>query len=225
MEELSFSDRIKILEIANSKSSTMKRIVIYFGNPDTCPPCRQFQGDWQKLEPVFKLHEIVFVNGSGDLRSLPISDEFFRKSREVMNKIQRIPQFHFFEVEGEEIKKYKSEVGYDGVFRFVNTMSAIFGLTNNITTSTIYRKKAEYANAIQFNGNSNRSEVEKFVGKELKAELESETAYLAGEGAPIFSLWLPGDGPIHRGDWVVKNSNGNYSIMNSNEFGLMYEAV
>lgn len=37
-------------------------------------------------------------------------------------------------------------------------------------------KKPVEIEAIQFNGNSNKQEVEKFVGRELKSELESETA-------------------------------------------------
>lgn len=115
----------------------MKRIIIYFGDPERCPPCRAFQGDWQKIEPVFKEHGIVFVNGSGDLRSLPISDDFFKKSRNMMDKIQRIPQFHFFEVGASgEIEKYKSEVGYVGVIGFVRMMSKIFQLTNKESNMT-----------------------------------------------------------------------------------------
>ena len=51
-------------------------------------------------------------------------------------------------------------------------------------------KKPIVVEAIQFNGNSNKQQVEAFVGKELKAELESETAYVAGAGAPLFSLLI-----------------------------------
>ena len=70
-----------------------------------------------------------------------------------------------------------------------------------------FRKKPVEVEAIQFNGNSNKTEVEKFVGKELKAELESETAYVAGKGAPIFSLLIDtkeGVMKAMKGDWIIK---------------------
>jgi hypothetical protein len=63
--------------------------------------------------------------------------------------------------------------------------------------------------AIQYNGNSNKQEIEQFVGKELKSELESETAYVAGKGAPLFSLLLPLQNEtkhVFRGDWVIKET-------------------
>lgn len=61
--------------------------------------------------------------------------------------------------------------------------------------------------AIQFNGNSNKQEIENFVGRELKSELESETAYVAGKGAPIFSLLIEtkeGAMKAFRGDCIIK---------------------
>lgn len=70
-----------------------------------------------------------------------------------------------------------------------------------------FRKKPVEVEAIQWNGNSNRQEIEKFVGKELKTELESETAYVAGKGAPIFSLLIEtkeGVMKAFRGDWIIK---------------------
>jgi len=70
-----------------------------------------------------------------------------------------------------------------------------------------FRKNPVEIEAVQFNGNSNKQEVEKFVGKELKSELESETAYVAGKGAPIFSLLIEtkeGVMKAFRGDWIIK---------------------
>jgi hypothetical protein len=70
-----------------------------------------------------------------------------------------------------------------------------------------FRKKLVEIEAIQFNGNYNKQEVEIFVGRKLKAELESETAYVAGIAAPIFSLLFEtedGIVKVFRGDWVVK---------------------
>ena len=72
-----------------------------------------------------------------------------------------------------------------------------------------YRKKPVVIEAIQFNGNSNKQEIEKFVGKELKAELESETAYVAGKGAPIFSLLIEtkeGTMKVMQKDYVIKEA-------------------
>jgi len=70
-----------------------------------------------------------------------------------------------------------------------------------------FKKKPVKIEAIQFNGNSNKQEIETFVGKELKSELESETAYVAGKGAPIFSLLIEtkeGVMKAMRGDWIIK---------------------
>lgn len=70
-----------------------------------------------------------------------------------------------------------------------------------------FKKKQIEVEAIQFNGNSNKQEVENFVGKELKSELESETAYVAGKGAPIFSLLIEtkeGVMKALKGDWIIK---------------------
>ena len=70
-----------------------------------------------------------------------------------------------------------------------------------------FRKKSVEVEAIQFNGNSNKQEVEKFVGKELKAELESETAYVAGAGPPYFSLLIETKEGVMKAfprDWIIK---------------------
>ncbi len=70
-----------------------------------------------------------------------------------------------------------------------------------------FRKKPVEIEAIQWNGNSNKQEIEKFVGKELKSELDSETAYVAGKGAPIFILLIEtkeGIMKAFRGDWIIK---------------------
>ncbi len=70
-----------------------------------------------------------------------------------------------------------------------------------------FRKKPVVIEAIQYNGNSNKQEIEKFVGKELKVELESETAYVAGMGPPYFSLLIETKEGIMKafsGDWIIK---------------------
>lgn len=70
-----------------------------------------------------------------------------------------------------------------------------------------YRKKPVEIEAIQWNGNSNKKEIEAFVGRELKVELESETAYVAGQGPPIFSLLIEtkeGTMKAYQNDWIIK---------------------
>ncbi|MCQ4139239.1 hypothetical protein [Chryseobacterium sp. EO14] len=72
-----------------------------------------------------------------------------------------------------------------------------------------YRKKPVVIEAIQFNGNSNKKDIEAFVGRELKSELESETAYIAGQGAPIFSLLIEtkeGIMKAFKGDYIIKEA-------------------
>lgn len=69
-----------------------------------------------------------------------------------------------------------------------------------------FTKKPVTIQAIQYN-NLNRKEVELFVGKKLKTELESETAYLAGKGSPKFSLIIEtkeGEMKAMPGDWIIK---------------------
>lgn len=88
-----------------------------------------------------------------------------------------------------------------------------------------YIKKEGIVKAVQFNGNSNKGDVEAFFGRRLRAELESETAYVAGEGAPIFSLWGPGYPPIYKGDWIVKGNGGHYFILSEEVFASVYEKI
>lgn len=70
-----------------------------------------------------------------------------------------------------------------------------------------YVKKPVFVEAIQFNGNSNKKDIDLFVGKALRLELESETAYIAGKGAPIFSLLIDtkeGVMKAMKGDFIIK---------------------
>ncbi len=68
-----------------------------------------------------------------------------------------------------------------------------------------YKSKVIVVEAIQFNGH-NYEEISTFVGKELVPELESETAYVAGQGAPIFSI------PIETKEGVMKAFSWDYVI-------------
>ena len=70
-----------------------------------------------------------------------------------------------------------------------------------------YRKKPVEIEAIQWNGNTNKQQIDSFVGKTLNTELESETAYLAGIAPPIFSLLIEtkeGIMKAFKGDWIIK---------------------
>ena len=69
-----------------------------------------------------------------------------------------------------------------------------------------FKKKPVIIEAIQYN-NLNREEIEKFTGKKLQQELESETAYLAGKGAPLFSILIETKEGIMKAmpnDWIIK---------------------
>ncbi len=70
-----------------------------------------------------------------------------------------------------------------------------------------YRKLPVEIEAVKFDGNLNIKEIESFVGKKLKYNLESETAYVAGVAPPIFSLSIEtkeGEMKIMKGDYVIK---------------------
>ena len=69
-----------------------------------------------------------------------------------------------------------------------------------------FKKKPIIIEAIQYN-NINVREIENFVGEKLHQELESETAYCAGKGAPIFSISIKTKEGIMKAfpnDWIIK---------------------
>lgn len=91
-----------------------------------------------------------------------------------------------------------------------------------------YRKKPVVIEAIQFNGNSNRTEIEAFVGRKLKVELESDTAYEAGIAPPVFSLFietLEGEMKVSMGDFVIRGVNGEFYPCKPDIFAKTYEEV
>ena len=70
-----------------------------------------------------------------------------------------------------------------------------------------YIKKPVVIEAIQFNGNTNKSEIENFVGEELQSVLEHDSAYEVGKGLPIFSLLIKTKEGIMKackGDFIIK---------------------
>lgn len=90
-----------------------------------------------------------------------------------------------------------------------------------------YTKKPITVEAIQFNG-LNKEEIESFIGKELKLELESETAYVAGVAPPIFSLTIPtleGDMKAMRDDYIIKGIKGEFYPCKPDIFELSYYPV
>lgn len=91
-----------------------------------------------------------------------------------------------------------------------------------------FRKKPVVIEAIQWNGNSNKQEIDSFVGKTLTTELESETAYLAGRGLPQFSLiieTLEGNHKAMPNDWIIKGVNGEFYPCKPDIFDVTYEPV
>lgn len=90
-----------------------------------------------------------------------------------------------------------------------------------------FRKKPVVIEAVQFK-NINRDEIQQFVGMELKQEIESETAYEAGMGAPISSLTIPtleGDMKAMSGDWIIKGVKGEFYPCKPDIFEATYEEV
>lgn len=75
-----------------------------------------------------------------------------------------------------------------------------------------YIKKPVVIEAVQYN-NLNRKEIEEFVGTKLEQDVYSDTAYVAGMGAPIFSLTIPtleGNMTALPGDFIIKGVNGEF---------------
>ena len=87
-----------------------------------------------------------------------------------------------------------------------------------------YTKKPITIEAVQYNGH-NLDEINGFVGTELKTELESDTAYEAGKGAPIFSVTIPtleGDHKALPGDYIIKGVKGEFYPCKPDIFELTY---
>jgi len=90
-----------------------------------------------------------------------------------------------------------------------------------------YKTKSVEIEAIEWNGR-NKEEIFAFVGKELDVNLESETAYLAGKGAPIFSLTIPtleGDHKAMQGDFIIRGLKGEFYPCKPDIFEMKYELL
>ena len=113
----------------------MMKIVMYIGDASACPPCRRFHDDLGKIMPVFEQHGIMFIDVGHE--ELPVGEKLFRSLMRRRDMVTSIPQYHFYEVDQDgEIEKYKSEVGYVGVFKFVNKVEEFFQLTNKESNMT-----------------------------------------------------------------------------------------
>lgn len=90
------------------------------------------------------------------------------------------------------------------------------------------KKKPVVTECIQFNGNSNKIEIKKWVGKELKYEVFSDSAYEAGVGAPCFSLFIPtleGEMRAAPDDYIIKGVNGDFYPCKPGVFEKTYEIL
>ena len=90
-----------------------------------------------------------------------------------------------------------------------------------------FRKKPVVIDAIQWTGN-NLEEIIDFVGKELKVELQSETAYIAGVGKPLYYViieTLEGNMRASDGDYIIKGVNGEFYPCKPDIFDKTYEKV
>lgn len=88
-----------------------------------------------------------------------------------------------------------------------------------------FTKKPVTIEALQFKG-FNPDEINEFVGKKLKLELESETAYVAGQGPPVYSITIPtleGDMKAMPGDWIIKGIKGEFYPCKPDIFAASYD--
>jgi len=90
-----------------------------------------------------------------------------------------------------------------------------------------FRKKPVVIEAIQFN-NLNHDEINSFVGKKLKTEIESTAAYEAGVAPPVSSMTIEtidGNMKAMPGDWIIKGIKGEFYPCKPDIFQNSYELV
>jgi len=91
-----------------------------------------------------------------------------------------------------------------------------------------YIKKPITIEAKQWNGNTNLSEIEDFVGKKLHTEIDSETAYVAGMGKPTFNLiieTLEGNMTASPLDFIIKGVHGEFYPCKPDIFYKTYDFI
>ena len=90
------------------------------------------------------------------------------------------------------------------------------------------KKKPVVIEFIQFNGNSNKMEIENWMGRDLRCEIFSDSAYEAGVGAPYFSIFIPtleGEMRADPNDYIIKGVNGEFYPCKPDIFEKTYEVV
>lgn len=90
------------------------------------------------------------------------------------------------------------------------------------------KKKPVVIEFIQFNGNSNKMEIENWMGRDLRCEIFSDSAYEAGIGAPYFSIFIPtleGEMRADPNDYIIKGVNGEFYPCKPDIFEKTYEVV
>lgn len=90
------------------------------------------------------------------------------------------------------------------------------------------KKKPVIIEFIQYNGNSNKDEICKWVGKDLKTEVISDSAYEAGMGAPFFSIFIPtleGEMRADPYDYIIKGANGEFYPCKPDIFEKTYDVI
>lgn len=90
------------------------------------------------------------------------------------------------------------------------------------------KKKPVVIEFIQYNGNTNRDEICKWIGKDLKTEVFSDSAYEAGMGAPYFSIFIPtleGEMRADPYDYIIKGVNGEFYPCKPDIFEKTYDVI
>lgn len=90
-----------------------------------------------------------------------------------------------------------------------------------------FRKKPVVIEAIQWD-NANYKEIGDWMDKKIEPELESDAAYIAGQGAPVFTIaieTLEGTMKAMPGDWIIKGVNGEFYPCKPDIFEQTYEEV
>ena len=90
------------------------------------------------------------------------------------------------------------------------------------------KKKPVVIEFIQFNGNTNIDEICKWIGKDLKTEVFSDSVYEAGIGEPYFSIFIPTLEGVMRADpcdYIIKGVNGEFYPCKPDIFEKTYDVV
>ena len=90
------------------------------------------------------------------------------------------------------------------------------------------KKKPVVIEFVQYNGNTNRDEICKWVGNDLRTEVFSDSAYEAGMGVPYFSIFIPtleGEMRAEPYDYIIKGVNGEFYPCKPDIFEKTYDVI